>query len=133
MHIILSASLITDDNTVALSHGTDIIRNNHLLRVVVVVEVVRSGTSTVVMGFSAVNCGVFGMVGFEVVVIVDVGFSVGDCGFAIVEQAFSPSLQVCSNLVSPGCPHFPRQDPPLPQQVSAPLLPRPHLGHTVKL
>ena len=58
-------------------------------------------------------------------------FAVG-CGVAMAEQAFTPSLHVWSNALSPGCPQFPRQDPPGPQQVSVPSLLRPHLGHSEK-
>ena len=86
----------------------------HLLRVFVAMGMVELETSFVVIG------------------LLVVGFSVVDCGFPIVEHALTPSLHVCSNVLSPGAPHFPRQDPPGPQQVSAPMPLRPHLGHTKK-
>ena len=86
-------------------------------------------TLSVVASFGEEGSGVAGwvaVVGCDIVVGWGVAVGSGD---AIAEQAFSPSSHVCSNLVSPGCPHFPRQEPPLPQQVSPPLAPRPHLGH----
>ena len=46
-----------------------------------------------------------------------------------VEQASNPSFHVCSNFAFPGVPHLPCQDPPLPQQLSCPLLPIPHSAH----
>ena len=88
-------------------------RGVHLARIVV--------AELVDLGFSVV-------VGFGVVV----DFGVVACGVTIVVQAFTPSLHVCLNFVSPGCPHSPRQDPPGPQQVSIPMLLRPHLGHAVE-
>ena len=39
-----------------------------------------------------------------------------------VVQAFNPSPHVWTNLMSPGRPHLPCQDPPLPQQVGPDLL-----------
>ena len=39
-----------------------------------------------------------------------------------VLQAFKPWAHVCSNLLSPGRPHLPCQDPPLPQQLGPDLL-----------
>ena len=45
------------------------------------------------------------------------------------EQAASPWPHVCSNFVLSGVPHFPCQDPPLPQQLASPFFIRPHIGH----
>ena len=66
--------------------------------------------------------------------VVDLAGSTGICahlpGSGVrITQARMPSLHVCSNLASPGRPHLPRQDPPLPQQVSCPLLSYPHVPH----
>ena len=47
-------------------------------------------------------------------------------------QALKPSPQECSNLSSSGFPHFPSQDPPLPQQES-PSSPLTHFGHSTKV
>ena len=76
-------------------------------------------------------------VGFDVLVVFDVEFGVVvvefgavGCGAVMMEQAREPSGYVYSNLVSPGSPHFPSQEPPLPQHVTLPVLVRPHFGHT---
>ena len=49
------------------------------------------------------------------------------------KQTLTPSPHVCSNFALPGGPHSPCQDPPLPQQLSWPLLLTPHLGHAESL
>ena len=80
-------------------------------------------------GFSAVGFG-FGVMGFSFVGFVGfVGFDF--VGFVVLIQTFSPSAQVCSKFGSPAGPQFPRQDPPLPQQVRVPLLST-HLAHSEK-
>ena len=58
--------------------------------------------------------------------LVVVGFG---CGVVSAEQVFSPSLHVCLTFGSSADPQFPNHDPPLPQQVTNPLLVRPHKGH----
>ena len=67
----------------------------------------------------------FGFVGFGVVSFI------GLCVDIVILHAFTPSLQVCSNFGSLLRPHFLNHDPPLPQQVSDPLI-WPHLGHADK-
>ena len=56
--------------------------------------------------------------------------SVGTGVVAVAEQAFMPSLH--EYFLLPGDPQCPFQDPPLPQQVTCPLLVRPHFGHSTK-
>ena len=98
-------------------------KNGYLLRAVEDVVLGDLDTTLAIVDFIVVG---FGDVGVGVV-----DFSVVGRGASIPEQAFSPSLRVCSNLVSPLRPHFPSQDPPLPQHVGTPLLLRPHLGHAM--
>ena len=80
-----------------------------------------------VVGFGEVGCGV---VGCDVVGSGVVGCGVVGCGVVGGMQTFKPSAQVCS-IFAPTGPHFPRHDPPLPQQVGPSLLGT-QLGHSEK-
>ena len=107
--------MITDDDSFTRARTTTLVTHaGHSLRVVGGAAVKDCDTPSGVVSVGLESCGFV------------------DCGFAIVEQAFTPSLHVCSNLVSPTRPHFPSQDPGLAQQVTTPLLLRPHLGHPEK-
>ena len=76
---------------------------------------------------SVVSCSI---VSFVFVVLRD-DFFVVDFD-AVFLQTVKPSCQVCSNLASPGAPHLPRHDPPLPQHVG-PALVSAHLGHSERI
>ena len=75
--------------------------------------------------------GQVGIVVVNVVVEVVVVTVAGVGTLVQLAQTSYPSSHVCSNFVSPGCPHLPRQDPPAAQQVN-PFLPGTHLAHSNK-
>ena len=83
--------------------------------------------SSAVERFSIVSVGLGGLVGL---VVLNAGvFAALDVLPSVFAQTLKPSSQVCSNFVSPGRPHLPRHDPPLPQQV-APALLGTHFAHS---